>query len=89
MVMPVTRVAANWNLSPTEVGFAWVNRGRFHLAERALGDIVGSLPQNFLRIFRERRESHEAPLLDAGGAGFLNETFSIAFKLLRRMNLEP
>ena len=32
---------------------------------------------------------HESPRLDASAAGFLNETFSIAFKLLRRMNLEP
>ena len=47
------------------------DQGRFHLAERALGDIVGSLPQNFLTIFPKQAESHEAPRIDAGGAGFL------------------
>ena len=46
-------------------------QGRFHLAERALGDIAGSLPQNFLTIFPKQAESHEAPRIDAGGAGFL------------------
>jgi len=43
--------------------------GCFDVVGRSSGDIVGSRPQNFLRIFRKRRDStrvDEAPLMDAG-----------------------
>jgi len=47
------------------------DQDRIHLAERALGDFVGSLPQNLLGIVWEQADLHEPLLMDAGGAGFL------------------
>ena len=50
------------------------DQGCFDVVGRSSGGIAGSRPQNFLRIFRKRRDStrvDEAPLMDAGGPGFL------------------
>ena len=46
------------------------DQGRFHLAERALGDIVGSLPQKFLKNFQLTRESHASLPLHGRGCNW-------------------